>query len=64
MALLATKFLKYATNSGAVVITGKSINNVAGYGVELPCQYTIQVLTMVQGDDFSLVTTCCIMYVE
>ena len=47
MALWVTKFLKRATNSGTVVITGKRINRGAGYGVELPCQYTFQ------GDEFS-----------
>ena len=51
MALWATKLLKYARNSGAVVITGKRMNSVAGYGV--------------QGHDFSLVTACfIIMYAE
>ena len=51
MALWATKLLKHARNSGAVVITGKRMNSVAGYGV--------------QGHDFSLVTACfSIMYAE
>ena len=59
MALRATKHLKYARISGAVVFTGKRVNSVAGYGVELPWQYTIQ------GGDFSLVSACyIIMYVE
>ena len=59
MALRATKLLKYARISGAVVITGKRMNSVSGYGVELSCKYTIQ------GDDFSLVSACyIIMYAE
>ena len=57
MLLWATKFLKYTRNSGAVVITGKLTKRLAGYGVELPYQYTIQ------RDEFSLVTACYIMYV-
>ena len=50
MALWATKLLKYATNSGAVVITGKRMSSVTGYGEELLCEYTIL------GDGFSLVS--------
>ena len=47
MALWVTKFLKRATNCGTVAITGKHVNRGAGYGVEVPCQYTFQ------GDNFS-----------
>ena len=39
MAQWVTKFLKGASNSGMVVITGKQINREAGYGLELPCEF-------------------------
>ena len=37
-----TKFLKRASNSGTVVITGKRVNRGAGYGLELPCEFKFQ----------------------
>ena len=37
-----TKFLKRASNSGTVVITGKRINRGVGYGLELPCEFKFQ----------------------
>ena len=40
------KILKRTTNSRTVVITGEHVNRGAGYGVELPCQYTFQGLTI------------------
>ena len=59
MALCATKFLRYRTNSGTISITGKKrMNGLAIYGVELLYQYTVK------GDDYSLVTACYVMYVE
>ena len=42
MAQWVTKFLKRASNSGTVVITGKRINRGAGYGLELPCEFKFQ----------------------
>ena len=33
------KFLKRASNSGTVVITGKRTNRGAGYRLELPCEF-------------------------
>ena len=54
MALWDRKLLKYGTNYGAVVMTGKRVNRVAGYCVELPSFYTFE------GDDFCLVTACYI----
>ena len=47
MAQWVTKFLKRASNSGTVVITGKRINRGAGYGLELPCEFKFQ------GDKYS-----------
>ena len=47
MAQWVTKFLKRASNSGTVVITGKLINRGAGYGLELPCEFKFQ------GDKYS-----------
>ena len=32
-------FLKRFTNKGKVVITGKRVNQGAGYGLEIPCKY-------------------------
>ena len=42
MAQWVTKFLKRASNSVTVVITGKRINRGAGYGLELPCEFKFQ----------------------
>ena len=42
MAQWVTKFLKRALNSGTVLITGKRIHRVAGYGLELPCEFKFQ----------------------
>ena len=47
MAQWVTKFLKRASNSGTVVITGKLINRGAGYGLALPCEFKFQ------GDKYS-----------
>lgn len=47
MAQWETKFLKRASNSGTVVITGKRINRGEGYGLELPCEFKFQ------GDKYS-----------
>ena len=41
------KFLKRASNSGTVVITGKRINRGAGYRLKLPCKFKFQ------GDKYS-----------
>ena len=41
------KFLKRASNSGTVVITGRRINRGAGYHLELPCEFKFQ------GDKYS-----------
>ena len=38
---------KYATTYKGVVITGKRMNSVAGYGVELLFQYTFQGLVSI-----------------
>ena len=51
MALWVTKFLKRALPHNklwTVVITCKRDNRGAGYGVELPCQYT----DVLQGENF------------
>ena len=37
-----TKFLKRASNSGTVLITGKRINRGAGCGLELSCEFKFQ----------------------
>ena len=47
MAQWVAKFLKRASKSGTVVITGKRINRGAGYGLELPCEFKFQ------GDKYS-----------
>ena len=36
-----TKFLKRASNSAMVLITGKQIKGGAGYGMQLPCEFKI-----------------------
>ena len=42
-----TKFLKRASNSASVHITGKRIHRVAGYVIEFPCEFKLQ------GEKFS-----------
>ena len=39
MSQYVSKFLKRRTNNGKTVITGKHVNQGAGYGLEIPCSY-------------------------
>ena len=48
MALWLTKFLKWPTNSGKVVVKVNCVNKGGGYGLEIPCKYTFE------GDSFSI----------